>query len=129
MELSRGSAFSRLWWWRRYGKISCGFDERVFGEVFVVLGYDGLRFAQRSQPPLDLKVFISSGAFYNSPFFYEQFEFSRSFFVSITNFIRSRREVDTTGGEPIMLYNTLVTCFLTLCKSSHIRICQNARDG
>ena len=77
MELSRGSAFSRLWWWRRYGKISCGFDERVFGEVFVVLGHDGLRFAQRSQPPLDLKVFISSGAFYNSPFFYAQLEFSR----------------------------------------------------
>ena len=43
----------------------------------MVLGYDGLCFAQRCKPPLDLKVFISSGAFYNSPFFYAQLEFSR----------------------------------------------------
>jgi len=95
----------------------------------VVPGYDGVCFAQRCKPPLDLKVFISSSGFYNSAFFYEQLEFSRSFLVLITEFIRSRREVDTTGGEPIMLYNTLVTCFLTLCNSSHIWICQNGRDG
>jgi hypothetical protein len=86
----------------------------------VVLRYDGLCFAQRSKPPLNLEVFISSNAFYNSPFFYKQLEFTRPFFVLIANnFIQSRREIDTTGWEPIMFYNTLMR-FWTSCNLSHV---------
>ena len=72
------------------------------------LGYDGLCFAQRSKPPLDLKVFISSDAFHNSPFFYEQLEFILLLFVLCSSGIQSRSKVDTTGGQPIMLYKTLL---------------------
>ena len=84
----------------------------------MVLSYDGLCFTQRSKPPLDLKVLISSNAFYNSPFFHEQSEFTRPVFVLIANrFIQSRREIDTTGREPIVFYNTLVR-FWTSCSFS-----------
>ena len=80
-------------------------------------------------PPLDLEVFISSNAFYNSPFFYEQPEFARSVFVLNADIIGSRREVDTTSGEPIMLHNTLVRCFLSLCDLIKIDVYQTGRDG
>jgi hypothetical protein len=42
----------------------------------MVLGCDGFCFPQRSRPLLNLKIFISSDAFYNSMFFYPQLEFT-----------------------------------------------------
>ena len=42
----------------------------------MVLRYDCLRFVQRSEPPLNLKIFISSDAFYDPTFLYEQLEFT-----------------------------------------------------
>ena len=42
----------------------------------MVLSYNGFCFPQRSKPPLNLQIFISSNAFYNSTLFYEQLEFS-----------------------------------------------------
>ena len=49
----------------------------------MVLRNDSLCFAQGSKPPLDLEVFVSGNAFYNSVFFYEQLEFTRFVFVLI----------------------------------------------
>ena len=77
----------------------------------MVVRYDSLGFAQRSKPPLDLEAFISSNAFYNPTFFYKQFELTRFVFALITNVLKSRGEVDTTGGTPIMLYNALELYF------------------
>ena len=48
----------------------------MFRQVFVVVGYDGFCFPQRCKPPLNFEIFIPSDAFYNSAFFYQQFEFS-----------------------------------------------------
>jgi hypothetical protein len=62
---------------------------------------------------LDLKVFISSNTFYNPAFFYKQLEFTWFVFALITNVLKSRREVDTTGGQPIMLYDTLELYFFS----------------
>ena len=59
----------RARWWRPCEIIGYRSDERVFRQVFVVLGYDGFCFFQRSKPPLDLKIFVSSDAFYNSALF------------------------------------------------------------
>jgi hypothetical protein len=66
----------------------------------VILSYDGLCLAQCSKPPLDLKVLISSNAFYNSAFFYEQLEFARFVFVLIVNVFQSSREVDSPRRFP-----------------------------
>ena len=70
----RRITLSRHWWGHRFVEYS--FDERVIRQVFVVLSCDHLCFPQRSKPPLNLQIFISSDAFYNSTFFYEQLEFS-----------------------------------------------------
>ena len=43
--------------------------------MFVVLRHHGFCFPQRSKPPLNLQIFISSEALHNSTFFYEQLEF------------------------------------------------------
>ena len=67
----------------------------------MVLRYDSLSFTQRSKPPLDLKIFISSNAFNNPAFFYKQLELTRFVFALITNILKSRGEVDTTGGKPL----------------------------
>ena len=77
----------------------------------MILRCHGLRFAQSCKPPLDLKVFISSNTFYNPAFFYKQLEFTRFVFALITNVLKSRGEIDTTGGQPIILYDTLELCF------------------
>jgi hypothetical protein len=74
-SLVRGMALSHRWG-QRYGLVEYSFDERVVGQVFVVLSYNGFCFPQRSKPPLNLQIFISRDAFYNSTFFYEQLEFS-----------------------------------------------------
>jgi hypothetical protein len=63
----------------------------------VVLRYNSLCFAQRGKPPLDLKVFISGKAFYNSAFFYKQLEVTRFVFALIgtssTRIVKSIRPV------------------------------------
>jgi len=56
---------------------------------------------------LDLEAFVSSNAFYDPAFFYKQLELTRFVFALITDVLKSRCEVDTTGGKPIMLYNAL----------------------
>jgi hypothetical protein len=73
----------------------------------VVLRNGDLCFAQGGKPPLDLKVFVSGNAFYNSALFYKQPEFTSFVFVLIVDVFQACREVDAAGGEPIMLYNTL----------------------
>ena len=80
----------------------------------MVLRCDLLCFAQRSKPPLDLKIFISSNAFYNPAFFYKQLEFTWFVFALITDVLESRGEVDTTAGTPIMLYNALELYFFLI---------------
>jgi hypothetical protein len=100
----------------------------------VVLRYDSLCFAQRGKPPLDLKVFISGKAFYNSAFFYKQLEVTRLVFALIGNVFHSRREIDTAGGKPIMLYNTLGTRLGTsiipiIHVSHHVWKTQNRGDS
>ena len=71
----------------------------------MVLGYDGFCFPQRRKPPLNLKIFTSSDAFYNSTFFYEQLEFT---WLSVFAAINLRGEIDAPGRDPIPLYDTLV---------------------
>lgn len=71
----------------------------------MVLGYDGFCFPQRRKPPLNLKIFTSSDAFYNSPFFYEQLKFT---WLSIFVATKLRGEIDAPGRDPIPLYDTLV---------------------
>ena len=81
-------------------------DERVFRQVFVVLSYDGFCFFQRSKPPLDLKIFVSSDTFYNSALFHEQFEFTRLF--TAFGILMLRRKINASGREPTPLYDALV---------------------
>jgi hypothetical protein len=61
----------------RAGSIGLGysFDKRVFRQVFVVLTYNCFGLLLRRKPPLNLQIFISSEAFDNSAFFYQQLEF------------------------------------------------------
>jgi len=95
--------------------------------------HDSLCFAQRSKPPLNLEAFISSNAFYNPAFFYKQLELTRFVFALITNVLKSRGEIDTTGGTPIMLYNALELYFSlifdALGNSNKIKKRQDARYG
>jgi hypothetical protein len=86
----------------------------------MVASYDGLCFGQPSKPPLDLEIFTTSNAFDNSPFFYEQLEFTRSIFVRNLNSIQLRREVDATAGTPIMFYYTLIRCVLEACNLNRV---------
>jgi hypothetical protein len=82
---------------------------------------------------LDLKIFISSNAFYNPAFFYKQLELARFVFVLITDVLEPRSEVDTTGGTPIMLYNALELYFFLivggLYNSNKIKKRQDAPNG
>ena len=80
----------------------------------MILRCHDLCFTQSSKPPLDLKVFISSNTFYNPAFFYKQLKFTRFVFALITNVLKSRGEVDTTGGQLIMLYDTLEFYFFLI---------------
>ena len=73
----------------------------------MVLSYDGFCFFQRSKPPLDLKIFVSSDTFYNSALFHEQFEFTRLFTAFGIRF-NLRRKINAPGREPIPLYDALV---------------------
>ena len=85
----------------------------------MVLRRDVLCFAQRSKPPLDLKIFISSKAFYNPAFFHKQLKFTRLVFALIINVSRkTRSEIDTTSGTPIMLYDAFELLFFSHFLSS-----------
>jgi hypothetical protein len=92
---------------RRHGeaeRLSYSFDERVVRQVFVVLSYNGFCFPQRSKPPLNLQIFISSDAFYNSTFFHEQLEFSWLIVVSGVG-CKLGCEIDAPGSDPIPFYD------------------------
>jgi hypothetical protein len=82
---------------------------------------------------LDLEIFISSKAFYNPAFFHQQLKLTRFVFALITNVLKTRSEIDTTGGTPIMLYNALELYFFLivsgLCNSNIIKKCQDAPNG
>src|SRR5262249_54364875 len=95
---------------RRRGLVEYGFDEPIVRQVFVVLSYDGFCFPQCSESPLNLQIFISSDAFYNSTFFYQQLEFSWliDVFGVACNFRNWGCEIDAPGGDPIPFYETLV---------------------
>jgi hypothetical protein len=79
---------------------------------------------------LNLKVFISSDAFYNPAFFYKQLKLTRFVFALITDILKSRGEIDTTGRTPIMLYDALKLYFSLifggLCNSNIIKKRQDA---
>src|SRR5262245_48123815 len=82
-------------------------DERVVRQVFVVLSHNGFCFPQRGKPPLNLQMFISCNAFYNSTFFYEQLEFSWLIVAFVVG-CRLGCEIDAPGSDPIAFYDTLV---------------------
>jgi len=65
---------------------------------------------------LDLKAFISSNAFYYPAFFYKQLELTRFVFALISDALKSRSEVDTTGGKPIMFDNALELYFFLVVR-------------
>ena len=59
-----------------------------------------------SQPPLNLQIFISSDAFNNSAFLYEQLEFT--WLIGICAIaVKAGCEIDSPSGDPIPLYHTL----------------------
>src|SRR5215475_9377620 len=106
-----GPADLRLHWWgQRCGLVEYSFDERVFRQVCVVLSHNGFCFPQRSKPPLNLEVFISSDAFYNPAFFHEQLEFTWPIVISGGG-CKLGCKIDASGGDPIPFYDPLVGYF------------------
>ena len=85
------------------------FDERVFCQVFEILSCDHLCFFKRSEPPLNLKMLVSSNTFDNSTFFYEQLKFTWLVWVAIA--VEFGGEIDAPSGDPITLYDTLNLTF------------------
>ena len=71
----------------------------------MVLSYDGFCLSQRGEPPLNLKMFISSNAFDNSTFFYEQLKFI--WLSGVVRAIEVGGEINASSRDPIPLYNTL----------------------
>jgi hypothetical protein len=65
---------------------------------------------------LDLKIFISSKAFYYPTFFHKQLELTRFVLAfDLTNVLKTcGGEVDTTSGKPIVLYNALELGFFLI---------------
>src|SRR5207249_2221124 len=110
LDLVQPRLAARHRWGQRWGLIGYSFDKRVVRQVFVVLSYNGFCFPQRSKPPLNLQIFISSNAFYNSTLFYEQLEFSWLIHVSGVgfNFCNLGCEIDASGSDPILFYDALV---------------------
>jgi hypothetical protein len=82
---------------------------------------------------LDLKAFISSNAFYYPAFLYKQLELTQFVFALISDILKSRSEVDTTGGKPIMFDNALKLYFFLVVRGLgnfyEIKKPQDARDG
>ena len=85
------------------------FDERVFFQVFEILSCDHLCFFKGSEPPLNLKMLVSSNTFDNSTFFYEQLKFTWLVWVAIG--VEVGGEIDAPSGDPITLYDTLNLAF------------------
>ena len=84
-------------------------DERVFCQVFLILSCDDLYFIKSCEPPLNLKMLVSSNTFDNSTFFYEQLEFTWLVWVVIA--VEFGGEIDAPSGDPITLYDTLSLAF------------------
>ena len=81
------------------------FDKRVFCQVFEILSCDDFCFFKRGEPPLNLKIFVSTNAFDNSTFFYEQLKFTWLVWVVIA--VEFGGKIDTSSWDPIPLYDTL----------------------
>src|SRR5262245_21814414 len=79
------------------------FEEPVFFQVFEVLRGDDLCFFQCGEPPLNLKIFVSTDAFDNSTFFYEQLKFTWLVWVVIA--VEFGSEIDAPSWYPIPLYD------------------------
>ena len=58
----------------------------------MIVSYDGFCFSQRSEPPLNFKIFISSNAFDNSTYFYEQPKFT--WLVRVVIAVKVSGEID-----------------------------------
>ena len=69
----------------------------------MVLSHNGFRFFKRGGPPLNLKIFISSNAFDNSSFFYEQPEFT--WLVRVVIAAEVRGEINAASRNPVPLYD------------------------
>ena len=62
----------------------------------MVVGYESFCFPQGCKPPLNFEIFITSDAFYNSAFFYQQFEFAWLCVMSLLGRVaKSMRPVGT----------------------------------
>jgi hypothetical protein len=70
----------------------------------VVLSHNGFCLSQRGEPPLNLKMLISSNALDNSSFFYQQLKFTWLVWVVIA--IDLGCEIDAPRRSPIPLYDT-----------------------
>src|SRR5207244_13384194 len=75
------------------------YDERVFCQVFEILSCDDLCFFKRSEPPLNLKMLVSSNTFDNSTVFYEQLKFTWLVWVAIA--VKVGGEIDPPSGDLI----------------------------
>ena len=78
-------------------------DERVFCQVFLILSCDDLYFFKSCEPPLNLKMLVSSDTFDNSTFFYEQLKFTWLVWVAIA--VDVGGEIDAPSGDSITLYD------------------------
>jgi hypothetical protein len=78
------------------------FDERVFFQVFEIMGCDDFCFFQCREPPLNLKIFVSTNTFDNSTFFYEQLKFT--WLVWIVIIFEVGGEIYAPSRYPVPLY-------------------------
>ena len=63
----------------------------------MIVSYNGFCFSQRSEPPLNFKIFISSNAFDNSTFFYEQPKFT--WLVRVVIAVKVSGEIDAPSSS------------------------------
>jgi hypothetical protein len=70
----------------------------------VILSHNGFCLFQCGGPPLNLKIFISSNAFDNSSFFYEQPKFT--WLVRVVIAIKVRSEIDAASRDPVAVGGT-----------------------
>src|SRR5215831_16621027 len=89
--------------WKNVG-LGWRFYERIFCQVFVVVGRDEFCFFKCRGPPLNFKIFISGDAFDDSTFFYWKPKFT--WLVRIGIAVEFGGEVNAPRGDPIPLYDT-----------------------
>ena len=65
---------------------------------------DDFYFFKRGEPPLNLKIFVSTNAFDNSAFFYEQLKFTWLVWIAIA--VEFGGEIDAPSWDPIPFYDT-----------------------